>query len=204
VASSRLCAVVGNTGGQKLLRIAGDSPATAIREGRRLLRYRRLVIKQAVQMKSRVSGLLMETGASYNKLRLHKVGYFGELMSNSEEISDAVRPLLNLSRGMIRRAGKLEYDPVSWLERDPLLKERLRRLRTVHGVGSITALTWALEIGDYMRFPSNKQAISYCGLCTKGKTSGSCQAQAARSRRLVTERRRFTPEALFELFRDWR
>jgi transposase len=72
---------------------------------------------------------------------------------------------------MIRRSGKLEYDLISSLERDPLLKERLRRLRTVPGVGSITALTWALEIGDYTRFSSNKQAISYCGLCADEKSS---------------------------------
>ena len=35
---------------------------TAIRDRRRVLRYRSLVIKQSVQMKNRVSGLLMETG----------------------------------------------------------------------------------------------------------------------------------------------
>ena len=42
-----------------------------------MLRYRNLVVKQMVQMKNRVSGLLLETGLSYNKQRLHKVGYFG-------------------------------------------------------------------------------------------------------------------------------
>jgi len=145
--------------------------ATEIRDRRRVLRYRNLVVKQMAQMKNRVSGLLMETGVSYNKQRLHHVGYFGELMTTNEDVSEAVRPLLNLSRGMIRRSAKLEYDLVSSLERDPLLKERLRRLRTVPGVGSITALTWALEIGDYTRFRSNKQAISYCGLCADEKSS---------------------------------
>ena len=57
------------------------------------------------------------------------------------------------------------------LERDPLLEERLRRLRTVPGVGPITALTWALEIGDTSRFRSIKQAVSYCGLCSAEKSS---------------------------------
>ena len=57
------------------------------------------------------------------------------------------------------------------LERDPLLAERLKRLRTVPGVGPITALTWALEIGDVSRFRSIKQAISYCGLCGAEKSS---------------------------------
>jgi transposase len=66
---------------------------------------------------------------------------------------------------MIGRSQRLDYALVSSLERDPLLKERITRLRTVPGVGPITALTWALEIGDITRFGSIKQAISYCGLC---------------------------------------
>ena len=139
--------------------------STEIRDRRRTLRYRSLVVKQMVQMKNRVSGLLMETGVSYNKQRLHKLGYFEELMSTNEDVHDSIRPLLKLSREMISRSLKLDYALVSSLERDPLLKERLRRLRTVPGVGPITALTWALEIGDFTRFTSNKQAISYCGLC---------------------------------------
>jgi transposase len=139
--------------------------STEIRDRRRTLRYRSLVIKQMVQMKNRVSGLLMETGVSYNKQRLHKVGYFAELMTANEDVHDSIRPLLKLSRDMISRSQKLDYALVSSLERDPLLKGRLRRLRTVPCVGPITALTWSLEIGDYTRFSSNKQAISYCGLC---------------------------------------
>ena len=62
---------------------------TEIRERGRVLRYRNLVVKQMTQMKNRVSGLLMETGVSYNKKRLHKVGYFGEMMSTNAEISGA-------------------------------------------------------------------------------------------------------------------
>src|SRR6201999_4380933 len=94
-----------------------------------------------------------------------------DLMARSEEIHDCVRPLLRLSREHIERAQKLDYALVSSVERDPLLKERLRRLRTVPGVGPITALTWALEIGDFTRFPSIKEAISYCGLCGDEKSS---------------------------------
>src|SRR5215469_7069001 len=144
---------------------------TAIRDRRRVLRYRNLVIKQSVQMKNRVSGLLMETGVSYNKQRLHKVGYFRDLLSHNEEVSDSIRPLLKICREQIERSQKLDYALVSRLERDPLLKDRLERLRTVPGVGPITALTWALEIGDVARFTSIKEAISYCGLCGEEKSS---------------------------------
>ena len=92
-------------------------------------------------MKNRVSGLLMETGVSYNKQRLHKVGYLAELMTKgNEDVHENMRPLLKLSRELISRSQKLDYALLSSLERDHLLKERLRRLRTVPGVGPITAL----------------------------------------------------------------
>jgi transposase len=145
--------------------------STEIRDRRRTLRYRHLIVRQMVQMKNRVSGLLLETGVTHNKQRLHKVGYFGELLATNKDIDDSIRPLLRLSRETIVRLQKTDYALVSSLERDPILAERIKNLRTVPGVGPITALTWALEIGDVARFRSTKQAISYCGLCGDEKSS---------------------------------
>jgi len=145
--------------------------STSIRERRPTLRYRHLLVRQMVQMKNRISGLLMETGVSYNKQRLHKVRYFRELLTTNEEVKESIRPLLRVSRDTIVRLQKTEYALVSSLQRDPLLAERIRRLRTVPGVGPITALTWALEMGEVSRFPSIREAISYCGLCGDEKSS---------------------------------
>ena len=72
--------------------------STEIRDRRRMLRYRNLLVKQMVQMKNRVSGLLLETGVSYNKRRLLKVGHFADLMSTNEEVNESIRPLLKISR----------------------------------------------------------------------------------------------------------
>jgi transposase len=145
--------------------------STEIRDRRRSLRYRHLVVRQMVQVKNRISGLLLETGVSHNKQRLHKVGYFRELMATNPDIGDSLRPLLQISRETVVRLQRTNYALVSSLLRDPLLAERIKRLRTVPGVGPITALTWALEIGDVSRFRSVKQAISYCGLCSDEKSS---------------------------------
>ena len=41
----------------------------------------------------------------------------------------------------------------------------LRAIAAAKKIGPITALTWALEIGEVQRFSSIKKAISYCGLC---------------------------------------
>ena len=48
-----------------------------IRERRRTLRYRNLLVRQAVQLKNKMAGLLMETGVTYNKKKLHKGLFHG-------------------------------------------------------------------------------------------------------------------------------
>ena len=106
----------------------------------------------------------METGVSYNKQQLHKVGYFRELLSNNEEVNQSIRPLLKLSRETIVRLQKTDYALVSSLQRDPLLADRIKRLRTVPGIGPITALTWALEWGGFA-LPLDQTSHQLLRLC---------------------------------------
>ncbi len=147
--------------------------STAIRERRRTLRYRNLLVRQMVQMKIKISALLMEAGVSYNKQRLHKAGYFRELLASHPDIDEGLRSLLRLCRESVVRLQRTESALVRTLESDALLVDRVERLMTIPAVGPITALTWALEVGDVQRFSSIKKAISYCGLCGAEKSSGS-------------------------------
>jgi len=144
---------------------------TALRECRRTLRYRNLLVRQMVQMKNKISVLLMEAGVIYNKEKLHKVGYFRELLASNPDINDGLRSLLRLCRETVVRLGKTESALVRTLQRDPLLVERVERLMTIPAVGPITALTWALEVGEVKRFSSIKKAVSYCGLCGDERSS---------------------------------
>ncbi len=147
--------------------------STAIRERRRTLRYRNLLVRQMVQMKIKISSLLMESGVSYNKERLHQVGYFRELLATNRDIDEGLRSLLRQCRETVVRLGKIESAMIRSLRHDRMLTERVERLMSIPGVGPITALTWALEIGDVQRFSSIKKAVSYCGLCGAEKSSGN-------------------------------
>ena len=147
--------------------------STAIRERRRTLRYRNLLVRQMVQMKIKISSLLMEAGVSYNKQRLHKAGYFRELLATNPDIDEGLRALLRQCRETVVRLGKIESALIRSLEHDRLLAERVERLMSIPTIGQITALTWALEIGEVQRFSSIKKAISYCGLCGAEKSSGN-------------------------------
>jgi transposase len=138
---------------------------TAIRESRRTLRYRNLLVKQMTMTKNKVSAMLMECGIEYNKEKLHQKKYFRQLLDTSEFLPESLPPLLRLSRTMVDSFSKMEKQLVKSLEKEPALQERVERLMTIPGVGPITALSWALETGEIARFHNYKQAVSYCGLC---------------------------------------
>jgi transposase len=77
---------------------------------------------------------------------------------------------------------------------DQLLVERVERLMSIPAVGPVTALTWALEVGDVRRFSSIKKAISYCGLCGAEKSSGNTVLRTPLSK----QRNKHLPTTLIE------
>jgi transposase len=137
-----------------------------IRELRRVLRFRNMIVRTSVKMKNKISGLLMEVGVSYNKKRLHGRRYFNELLEKVEDVPPSVNELLKLSRSGVEMFHGVQRKLLDTLHDNALIRERVRRLMTIDGIGEVTALTWVLEIGDPNRFSSVRQAVSYCGLCS--------------------------------------
>jgi transposase len=123
----------------------------------------------------RIRGLLMETGALYVKEKLHRKKYFASLLEELEEVPESVIDLLRLSRGALEMFENTQKRLVRELLADPELAQRVERLMTIPAVGEITALTWALEVGDPQRFPSCSNAMSYCGLTAALKSSAGKQ-----------------------------
>ncbi|MBU1235089.1 MAG: IS110 family transposase, partial [Proteobacteria bacterium] len=56
-------------------------------------------------------------------------------------------------------------------------------LRSIRGIGEVTALTWVLEIGDVNRFSRISQAVSYCGLCSAQKESAGKEIRGPLSKK---------------------
>lgn len=142
-----------------------------LRELRRILRYRNLVVRTASQMKNKMAGLMMEVGATYDKRRLYGRKYFNQLMERVEDVPDSVKELLQLSRGNLELFTAIQKKLVNALREKPMIRNRVQRLMSIDGVGEILALTWVLEVGDPARFSSSRDAISYCGLCSAQKES---------------------------------
>ena len=137
-----------------------------LRELRRILRYRNMIVRTASKMKNKISGLLMEVGAVYDKRKLHGKRYFGQLLERVEDVPESVKDLLKLSRSNMELFEAVQKKLLKTLREDSLISKRVELLRSISGVGEVMALTWVLEIGDPKRFSNSGQAISYCGLCS--------------------------------------
>jgi len=131
---------------------------------RRQMRFRRLVVREQVTFRNKTAGLLMECGVEYEKRRLHGKRYFRQLLAENEWVDQHLKPLLQFSRQQIDALHQMDKGLLKLLQKDPRLQQRVEALQTIDGVGPVTALTWALEIGTPARFPSIKNAQSYCGL----------------------------------------
>lgn len=142
-----------------------------LRELRRVLRYRNMVVRTAVKMKNKMSGLLMEVGAQYDKGKLHGKRYFSNLLERVEDVPDSVKNLLKMNRSGLEMFDGVQKKLTGALLKNKTIKARVERLMTIPGVGQITALTWVLETGEVSRFSSSRNAISYCGLCSAQKES---------------------------------
>lgn len=149
---------------------------------RQQLRFRRRMVEEQTMFKNKTANLLMSAGVEYERRRLHGKRYYEQLLKQNEWMQAEVRPLLQFNRRQIDVLGQMESQLVRMLERHPRLQARVAALQGIDGVGPITALTWALEVGTPERFGSIKRAMSYCGLTSALKESAGQQKRGPLSK----------------------
>ncbi len=96
-----------------------------IRELRRMLRYRNLVLRQAVRMKNKIAGLMMERGVEYDAHRLHGNAYFAALLDTLDDVPQSVVDLLRLSRSLMLMFNKLQQRLLRALTEHRDIEERV-------------------------------------------------------------------------------
>ncbi len=90
--------------------------STEIRERRRALRYRNLLVRQAVQLKNRISCVLMQASVTYKQEKLHNTGYLKELLTTNPDMDESLRRLLHQCRERWSVCGRRKvrwFDPLS-------------------------------------------------------------------------------------------
>ena len=147
--------------------------APEMRDLRRLLRYRNLVVHQSVRMQNKMAGLLMESGILFrHKTKLHGKKYFYRADGQP---------------GRSAGVGERSFTDESQHDGDVRVDAEADRQEAAVRAGVTTArraaeeysrcrcrsrrLTWALEVADPQRFSSIGHAVSYCGLTSAFRSS---------------------------------
>jgi transposase len=158
-------------------------PPEAIRELRRLVRYRQELAQRRRQIKQRVQGLLREarqqspTTTAGKPLRPWTKAWWSwaeqqaqlgaesrwVFQRHQQELEHVAEQLVAVEQ----RLAQVTAD-------DPLVA----RLLAQRGIGPVTAWTLRAEIGQFDRFRTGKQLARFCGLSPQNTSSGSRQADA--------------------------
>jgi transposase len=131
-----------------------------------------------------VRGLLREFGIVIPLGSKRVVPMLQSVLEDAEAgIPDFLRPSLNEARLEIleleRRMRSVEHQLRTLARLSPLV----RRLRTIPGIGVISATALVAFVGDVRRFPSARHFASYLGLTPRERSSGLRRVLGAISKR---------------------
>jgi transposase len=140
----------------------------AVRDQRGLLRHRAALVRTATALKCRVHAILADRGIAVAEPLWGPTGrvWLAELalpavqraiVTDCLALIDAISPLV----------ARLERDLLARTRPDP----RVQALQALPGIGPITAMTLAAEIGDITRFPTAGKLCPWAGLTPAVRTS---------------------------------
>ncbi len=147
-------------------------PSGELRDQRELPRMRLAFVSVRTKLKNRIHATFAKYGITFEvkdifgaKGRRLIEGYLGELPPETRLTIQEQLRLLDQVEQSIEQAEKRIAE---------VIKENrsMQLLKTIPGVGSILAITIALELGDVERFPTGEKFASYAGKVPRVTSSG--------------------------------
>ena len=182
-------------------RLGAYRPAHRTSDEQRHVRAQLAVREAMVRTRSRyislVSTLLRRDG-----LRIHNSGYTPTFLKRLAQLdlSDSLRaeiaPLVLLLQSLNEQIKQADQQLAALAEGDEVL-----RLRTVPGVGVITATSFVSTLDDAARFDGAKQARAYLGLVPSERSSGERQQRGHISKAGPGRARNMLVEAAWTILR---
>jgi transposase len=153
-----------------------------VMEKQTLLTVRRSLIDQRTQLTNTIRGLLklygkLHCGSSENKVRF-KEKVLNEINSLGQDVQLGINALLAPFDVICREVEKIDNRVEELTKND----EDVQLLKTILGVGAITALTFKLEIDDPSRFKKSRSVGAYVGMTPTQYSSGETIKQGSISK----------------------
>jgi transposase len=145
-----------------------------------LLAARRALINQQTTLKNTVRGLIKNNGLKMGAVSPKK---FSEtvkkvIKDSSELFVSGIINLLNAFDAIVEEISKIDKKVIEIANKD----SNVKRLKTIPGVGDITALSFVTEVYDPKRFKTSKAVGAYFGMTPTQYQSGETKKQGRISR----------------------
>ena len=155
-------------------------PSEAEERVRDLVRCRQVFQREILRSRHYILKFLRRRGVVYRQgshWTLRHRGWLKSLLDDGQlEAQDAIvlAEYLALMEYKVHRRDELD-GRIEKLALSPPYKEAVERLRCFRGIKTLTAMVLVTEIGDWRRFNSPSQLMSYLGLIPSEHSSGSNQ-----------------------------
>ena len=154
-------------------------PSPEQRDLRQLLLHRHKLVGMVRQVKNQLQHLALNQGVQQKKKLWSAAGRKTlEELSLTGWTAQRREELLTLLDDLQPRVGKLDQAVLAAAKHNAVA----RLLQTHPGVGPITALAYALTLGEVSRFAHSRQVVSYLGLNPAEHSSGGRQRLGAISK----------------------
>lgn len=163
-----------------------------------ILASRRTLVDQRTTLTNTLRGLLKAYGiriphAATTHLFFEAVR--GKIAALAELVKFSLEELLKLAEGLHKQVKMFD----KLIEKLAAEDEAVKRLRTIPGVGPITAMNYKMEIDDPKRFHNSRAVGAYFGMTPTQYSSGETQKQGRISKCGSREMRYLLREAAFVL-----
>jgi transposase len=167
------------------------------------LKVRQQLVRQRTAVANQVRGLLCAWGVNLPARFLARKGSWKELAAKRAlpgYLPAILQTMLGVYEQLTRAIGELG----TTLELAARKDRRVERLRSIPGVGPLSALTLVSAIDDVKRFQRAKQLTSYCGIVPTVRPSGEREQQGSIARQGRSEVRAMWIQAAHSLAQSQR
>jgi transposase len=149
----------------------------AVRELRQLTGHRQRQVNQRRSAKLQVGAILREQRVKIKDASRWSRAWIAKSRGNPD-LSEQARWIVNDLLDEIQRLDEKIRCTEQRLREASAANPLVQRLRTIEGVGEVTAWMLAAWIGRFDRFKTGKQLGRYCGLSPRNASSGKRMADA--------------------------
>jgi transposase len=171
-----------------------------VRELRWVVRHRQQLVNERRNTKLRITALLREHRVGPGPGRRWTIAWL-RWLTTLDAVGPHARWILDRHQGNLSRLGQEIAEVERRLDQSTANDPMVLKLRTLSGIGLVTACTLRAEIGRFDRFRSGRQVARFCGLTPRNASSGQRQADAGLIRASNRQLRATLVEAAQRLMR---